>query len=521
MEAREKMKDKEICISLSAGQVHIIYNLIRKLCFGYPSEYNFSYIELRVVCNFADCLYAHYFPNMTDKKVDMCNHLYSIISDQVCISETLYLWLMLLFKRVFTTTRLNGFHDLTILVANVDDVRSCYRHLQSYFDQVTNQQYSEDYIDKWYNSFQETVPFQQVGGPADVSNTFDCFHRSENKKYASSYSRFITLGSLAGEQLEMLIEGIRCLFCWIPRGSFIMGSTQSEQLQFCAPDPDNESCCDEQQHRVTLSHGFWMMQYPVTNHFYSTVMNIFEGNDSKALSDRPVVNVTWYDCLEFTKRLNSLYKISLGHWQFSLPTEAQWEYACRAGTKSMFSGTQDINTMGWYEKNSYDRIHIVGCKSANAWGLYDMHGNVFEWCLDEYNTYPCNSITDPCGISPSFSEAISNNFFVKENILRGGSWLTSMDRCRSASRGSCEPSQKSTGIGFRLVLVCNAKMKELSCNCLTPFQDIARTPETTKQKKGKSKPLNVSNGFSSVDQRPENQESEEGKEQKPDDRSRL
>jgi formylglycine-generating enzyme required for sulfatase activity len=122
-----------------------------------------------------------------------------------------------------------------------------------------------------------------------------------------------------------------------------------------------------------------------------------------------------------------------------LPTEAQWEYACRAGTTGDYAG--NLDEMGWYGSNSGNKPHPVGQKRANAWGLHDMHGNVWEWCLDWYGNYPGGSVTDPKGAGSG-----------SVRVLRGGCWNYVAGNCRSANRGGNVPGFRNGSLGFRLVL---------------------------------------------------------------------
>jgi formylglycine-generating enzyme required for sulfatase activity len=154
--------------------------------------------------------------------------------------------------------------------------------------------------------------------------------------------------------------------------------------------------------------------------------------------DCPVENVSWNDAQGFIKKLNEIEGVD----NYRLPTEAEWEYACRAETNTEFSFGDEASELGeyaWYIDNSGDRTHPVGTKKPNAWGLYDMHGNVIEWCQDWYADYPSNSVTDPKG--PSKGEY---------RVLRGGSWLINARRIRSADRFRNDPNYRYLGIGFRV-----------------------------------------------------------------------
>jgi formylglycine-generating enzyme required for sulfatase activity len=168
-----------------------------------------------------------------------------------------------------------------------------------------------------------------------------------------------------------------------------------------------------------------------------------------------VENVSWEDAMAFCQKLNerlgSVGRLPPGY-SFTLPTEAQWEYACRAGAGGMFAG--DLNAMAWYAKNSADAtvrgklgmVHPVGQKAANAWGLHDMHGNVWEWCLDWYGAYPGGAAIDPTGPLTG-----------PDRILRGGAWNMDAAHCRSAFRYWFSPTDRTMNgtIGFRLALVAN------------------------------------------------------------------
>ena len=155
--------------------------------------------------------------------------------------------------------------------------------------------------------------------------------------------------------------------------------------------------------------------------------------------DRPVEQVSWNDCQEFIKKVNA----RLSDMQFRLPTEAEWEYACRAGTIGAYGGTGKRGEMGWYNDNSGNQTHPVGQKKPNAWGLYDMHGNLWEWCADRYGEYPSSNVIDPTGSS---SESV--------RVLRGGCWGNPWRSCRSAFRSGNYPGLRNNRCGLRLL--CSA-----------------------------------------------------------------
>jgi len=203
--------------------------------------------------------------------------------------------------------------------------------------------------------------------------------------------------------------GVTMEFVLIPAGKFIMGSPETEKDRL-----DNET-----QHEVTISKPFYMGRYEVTHEQYEAVRgkkpSAFKG------AKNPVDSVPWEGAQEFCKKLSAKTGKTV-----QLPTEAQWEYACRAGTKTRFySGDAegDLDRVAWYGANSKGLTHPVGQKGANAWGLYDMHGNVWEWCQDWYGEYAAGAATDPQGAASG-----------PARVLRGGSWNGGPGGCRSACR---------------------------------------------------------------------------------------
>ncbi|PPC89214.1 MAG: Sulphatase-modifying factor protein [Methylobacter sp.] len=230
-------------------------------------------------------------------------------------------------------------------------------------------------------------------------------------------------------------KGVKQLFRWIEPGTFLMGS----------PEDELEHEDVETQHTVTLSKGFWLAECTVTQALWQAAMGT---NPSRFLGDdRPVENVSWYDAQAFIDTLNGL-KPEL---KLCLPTEAQWEYACRAGTRTPFSfGMQidsnliNFNGYGYpYGKTSKNRAETVTVKSLlpNTWGLYEMHGNVWEWCKDWYGDYPKDDCIDPTGPATGTMR-----------VLRGGSWGDLGGVCRSAIHYFSDPEVASGAFGFRLAL---------------------------------------------------------------------
>src|ERR1035437_1060967 len=236
----------------------------------------------------------------------------------------------------------------------------------------------------------------------------------------------------------------------IPAGKFLMGSPKDEKDR-----KDNEGLPPDQgvngspQIEVTISHPFYLGVYVVTVDQYAQfVKDTGQKHDEpsfKQTGDHPVVNVSWDDAQAFCQWLSKKTGKTVG-----LPTETQWEYACRAGTKTRFSfgdKDTDLGDYAWYSANSLDKekgarmTHSVGQKKPNAWGLYDMHGNVWEWCSDWYaESYAAADKTDPTGPKKGM-----------ERVVRGGSWDGDPGRCRSATRTGF-PDGRYNLNGFRVVV---------------------------------------------------------------------
>ena len=222
-------------------------------------------------------------------------------------------------------------------------------------------------------------------------------------------------------------------FRLIEPGTFMMGSPENEAGRYDK---------DETQHRVTLTKPYYLGVYEVTQDEYERLMGI---NPSDFKDKRnPVENVSYDDAIAFIKRLNDLPEEKAAGRSYRLPTEAEWEYASRAGSSTAYCFGDDETRLGeyaWYYKNSGSTTHPVGEKRPNGWGLYDMHGNVWEWCNDWYGEYPSGSVTDPTGASSG-----------SLRVYRGGSWDSLAAGCRSAFRLRFVPSLRCNDLGFRLVL---------------------------------------------------------------------
>lgn len=274
-------------------------------------------------------------------------------------------------------------------------------------------------------------------------------------------------GPAAGDEMVItLANGVQMRFRYIPAGWFMMGSSENDD-----PRDKDECIVGKGKHKVTISRGFWLGETEVTQAQWESVMKTNPSYFKSA--DRPVESVSWNDCHEFMAALsNSTGKI------FRLPTEAEWEYACRAGTDTSLPSERNLfvkgerngeglNDIAWYGGNSNDQYdlgggvnctkwagkefsnplagtHPVAKKQPNAWGLYDMIGNVSEWCADAWSDkyYACSPEADPRNDGEPGDM----------RILRGGCWSSRARSCRSASRLKFAPDQGSKNFGFRLCL---------------------------------------------------------------------
>jgi formylglycine-generating enzyme required for sulfatase activity len=196
-------------------------------------------------------------------------------------------------------------------------------------------------------------------------------------------------------------------------------------------------------HRVTISEAFYMGKYEVTQAQWHAVMGNNPSNFKRCGGNCPVENVSWFDAQDFVNKLNE----ANDGLKYRLPSEAEWEYACRAGTTGDYYG-QDVNEIGWYADNSGKKTRPVGGKQPNAFGLYDMSGNVWEWCSDWYdeNYYASSPATDPRGPGNG-----------QYRVLRGGSWAYDAPLLRSASRDWLAPAFGLSAFGFRVVAVARTQ----------------------------------------------------------------
>jgi formylglycine-generating enzyme required for sulfatase activity len=215
----------------------------------------------------------------------------------------------------------------------------------------------------------------------------------------------------------------------LPAGTFIMGDAGGDS--------------DESPHTVMLTQPFFISICEVTNAQWKTVMGSAPSKWKD--DDGPVEGVTWEEAMDFCHQLSCLPDEHRAGRVYRLPTEAEWEYACQAGSATDFSGGDGggpLERYAWYAANSEMQPHPVGQRLPNAWGLFDMHGNVWEWCSDRYGPYEDGDLVDPINASND-----------PRRVIRGGSWRHSADCCRSAHRNAALPDCRSDCLGFRLVMI--------------------------------------------------------------------
>ena len=284
------------------------------------------------------------------------------------------------------------------------------------------------------SNLQITLTRESVG--AGIANQQQSENQQSSNTYvASSSNNSSGTPSVASGSNTISIpvkDGISIDMVKVEAGTFMMGATSEMKDSYDDPDSDEKPV-----HQVTLTNDYYMGKYEVTQALWQAVMG---SNPSNFKGDNlPVEKVSWNDCQEFISKLNSL-----AGRKFRLPTEAEWEYAARGGKKSrcyQYSGSSNISDVVWYKDNSANKTHPVGTKQANELGIYDMSGNVWEWCSDWYSSYSSSSQTNPTG-SDSGSARVS----------RGGGWNCNASYCRLSVRFYYTPDFRLDILGLRLAL---------------------------------------------------------------------
>ncbi len=270
--------------------------------------------------------------------------------------------------------------------------------------------------DKVLPAFEKIIP-QSTDKPSKINMD------DGNKMVAAALA---AAQPLPGAEGEVVTNSIGLKLKLIPAGSFQMGSPDSEK---------DHSANEGPVHKVTISKPFYLGVYVVTQEEWETVM---AGNPSSSKgAKKPVTDVSWNDAHEFIRKLSAKEKV-----EYRLPTEAEWEYACRAGTTTAFYwGDRFDARYAWANQNSGGATHDVGTLQPNAWGLFDISGNVWEWCEDRFANYAgVGELTDPKGASTGESR-----------VLRGGSWGSFTRNSRAACRDhSAPPTTRDSRLGFRL-----------------------------------------------------------------------
>ncbi len=236
--------------------------------------------------------------------------------------------------------------------------------------------------------------------------------------------------------LIYVIPSVNYKMIHVPPRTFLMGSPSTEKGRYD----------DEEQHPVTLTNGFYIGVTEVTQGQWKKIMGNNPSHFKECGDNCPVEQVTWIMCQEFIMTLNRKEKTR----RYRLPTEAEWEYACRAGSSLAFANGDitkikcghdpNLDKIGWYCGNTGGKTQEIAKKIPNPWGLYDMHGNAWEWCQDRYGRYRPGHTVDPEGPDSGASR-----------IFRGGGWGLSSRTCRSAFRDKYDPTLKCRFLGFRLV----------------------------------------------------------------------
>ena len=281
--------------------------------------------------------------------------------------------------------------------------------------------------DKSYDALCEAKPVEIKKSCAEIGRKLFGSETVVANNGANNSAKNISNGS---DIIEVKVRNVTFEMVKVKAGTFVMGCT-SEQGNDCDSD-------ESPYHKVTISKDYYIGRYEVSQELWEAVMG---NNPSKFVGfDNPVEMVNYNECLAFCSELSRL----TGK-QFRLPTEAEWEYAARGGhqaTVSAYAGSSIPDNVAWHSGNSASKTHTIGQKSPNELGIYDMSGNVWEWCSDWYKLYPRDAQTDPTG--PAYGSY---------RIIRGGSWYENAASCRVANRKTFPYSNRFYDLGLRVVLI--------------------------------------------------------------------
>ena len=291
-------------------------------------------------------------------------------------------------------------------------------------------------------TFGESFKSQMLTLPPDVIQALpDGFLLPATSPFDVAQAKVYQTGWAARFDLPVeMTNSIGIKFVLIPPGEFIMGS----------PVSDEGRDLDETQHKVVLTKPFYIGMGEVTQ---EQGLRVVGTNPSgfKGMQN-PVERVSWEEAVAYCNLLSALPAEQAAGRIYRLPTEAEWEYACRGGTETAYNFGESASVLrdyAWYDDNSGNTTHVVGQGPANSFGLYDMHGNVWEWCSDSYGAYPDGAVTDPVGPGKG-----------SDHVIRGGSWSSVAANCRSANRGMGVPTYRNDNLGFRLALSPSVQQPE-------------------------------------------------------------
>jgi formylglycine-generating enzyme required for sulfatase activity len=256
-------------------------------------------------------------------------------------------------------------------------------------------------------------------------------------------------------------SGVKFEVVWVPAGKFRMGSPTNELLEsedrhlrtefLLVAHKVSRTGFETPTHTVRMTEGFWMGKYEVTQQQYELLIGVNPSFSANAGPEAPVEHVSWNDAQAFCRKVMERLTGTWTNWTARLPTEAEWEYACRNGTSGAFNSDDActvpegrdpaMERLGWFRENSSNMVHSVGQKTPNRLGLHDMHGNVWEWCGDWFGVYSAEPAVDPTGPETGFYR-----------VVRGGCFQEVAANCRSACRAVTGAATCAQDVGFRVVL---------------------------------------------------------------------